>query len=78
MAMIGMASQDEEEEPTMFGPKIGTWWVSSTQDARWNKTGRGYGLVTMGGPTDIGHWLTECEQQFGDRPIDLHVGFMKD
>ena len=34
----------------MFGPKIGTWMVHSKKDPRWNKSGRGYGLVTSGGP----------------------------
>lgn len=79
MAMIGFASQDDEpEEGSMVGPKLGTWWVTSKIDTRWCKNGRGYGLITCGGPGEIGAWLTYCDEQFGKRPEDLSCGFMKD
>jgi len=62
----------------MFGPKLGTWWVSSKVDARWNKNGRGYGLVTAVAPGEINEWMEVCRREFGPPPDDLEVGFMKD
>lgn len=62
----------------MFGPKSGSWWVGSEKDPRWNTSGRGYGLVSTGGPSDIDTWIAQCEEKFGPRPDDLYCGFMKD
>lgn len=62
----------------MFGPKMGTWWVSSKQDPRWDKSDRGEGLVTAGGPPEMQDWLNQCKESFGESPSDLEVGFMKD
>jgi len=63
---------------SMFGPKMGTWWVKSKTDPRWNKTGRGYGLVTSGGPGELGEWIEECKEKYGEPPDDAEMGFMKD
>lgn len=63
---------------SMFGLKFGTWWIHSDEDPRWNKEGRGYGLVSSGGPDELFDWLDECKQKFGKQPDDLTVGFMKD
>lgn len=63
---------------SMFGPKLGTWWVSSKIDPRWDKTGRGYGLVSTGGPDDMMTWIAHCEKEFGNPPEDAEMGFMKD
>lgn len=62
----------------MFGPKMGTWYVQSKIDPRWNNTGRGYGLVTTGGPSEMSTWLEDCRKKYGSPPIDITVGFMKD
>lgn len=63
---------------SMFGPKMGTWWVSCKSDPRWNKQGRGYGLVTCGGPGEMGAWIEKCKKEFGEPPEDAEMGFMKD
>jgi hypothetical protein len=63
---------------SMFGPKLGTWWVRSEKDPRWNKTGQGYGLVCSGGPGDLHDWVKECREKYGDPPDDAEQGFMKD
>lgn len=62
----------------MFGPKMGTWSVHSDKDPRWNKTGRGYGLVTSGGPPEIDEWIKECTEKYGDLPEDATKEFWKD
>lgn len=61
-----------------FGPKLGTWWVSSKIDPRWNKQGRGCGLVTSGGPSEAWDWIEKATEEFGEEPADLEIGFMKD
>ena len=63
---------------SMFGPKLGTWWVGSITDPRWNKDGQGYGLVCAGGPSEIRDWIDKCKEKYGDPPKDLNIGFMKD
>jgi hypothetical protein len=62
----------------MFGPKMGSWEVYSEKDPRWNKTGRGRGLATMGGPPGMSKWIVECMQKYGDPPDDATKSFMKD
>lgn len=61
----------------MFGGE-GTWWVSCKSDPRWNKSGRGFGAVTAGGPQKMKDWIEECKNKFGDVPEDAECGFMKD
>jgi len=72
----------EEEQRTgmtsMFGPRIGTWLVSSAIDSRWNNSGRGFGLVVSGGPDEMQQWIDQCEKEYGDKPKDLERSFMKD
>jgi len=62
----------------MFGPKIGTWTVHSDSDPRWNKEGRGYGLVTEGGPCEMREWIEECKKKYGEVPADTTESFWKD
>lgn len=62
----------------MFGPKMGTWYVHSDKDPRWNKTGRACGLVCDGGPQDMKDWIKECREKYGDPPDDAVEGFYKD
>lgn len=62
----------------MFGLKLGTWIVTSKKDKRWNKSGRGYGLVTMGGTSDMQKWIEKCKKKYGQPPKDLEVSFWKD
>lgn len=82
MAFFGSSWREDDEDNgyggSMFGPKMGSWWVTSNQDSRWNSSGRGYGLVTLGGPSDAHTWIEECERKYGARPSDLELGFMKD
>jgi hypothetical protein len=62
----------------MFGPKEGTWVVHSDIDPRWNKSGRGYGLVCTGGPDEMHDWIKECKDKYGEVPKDATMSFMKD
>lgn len=62
----------------MFGPKLGSWWVESKKDPRWNKSGRGYGLVSSGGPPEMQEWIKECIEKYGDPPDDATQSFYKD
>lgn len=59
-------------------PRMGSWWVRSKKDPRWNADGRGYGLVTGGGPQEMQDWIEECRKKYGDPPDDCEHGFMKD
>lgn len=77
MRMFG-DRDDHHEEGSMFGPKMGSWYVSSKLDPRWNSNGRGYGLVSMGGPQDAHTWVELCKKKYGELPADLEMGFMKD
>lgn len=63
----------------MFGgSKMGTWWVRSEKDPRWNNSGRSEGLVCNGGPQQMQDWIERCKKEFGDPPEDCEKGFMKD
>jgi hypothetical protein len=62
----------------MFSAKMGTWYVESKSDPRWDKSGRGYGLVSTGGPGEASDWLDYCRKQFGEPPKDTTMGFFKD
>jgi hypothetical protein len=63
---------------SMFGPKMGTWYVHSAADPRWNKSGRAEGLVCLGGPQEMHNWINECKRKYGEPPEDAEMGFMKD
>ena len=63
---------------SISGPKIGTWTVHSDINPRWNKSGRGYGLVTEGGPDEMKGWIKECRKNFGEPPRDTTQSFWKD
>jgi hypothetical protein len=62
----------------MSGPKLGTWFVHSETDPRWNKSGRNEGLVTCGGPEEMQEWIDYCMKEFGDVPDDAAKAFYKD
>lgn len=62
----------------MFGSKEGTWWVHSEKDPRWNKSGRGQGFVTLGGPDEMQNWIEACKAKYGEPPDDAEMGFEKD
>jgi hypothetical protein len=57
---------------------MGTWETGSRKDPRWNKSGRGKGLISSGGPTEMSNWIKECKEEFGEPPDDLYVLFFKD
>lgn len=63
---------------SMFGPKMGTWYVKSKTDPRWNNSGRGVGFVTSGGPIELKEWLNKCRSEYGEPPADGLYGFEKD
>lgn len=62
----------------MIAPKQGTWWVVSKKDPRWNKSGRGVGLASTGGPEEMKQWIESCRKKYGEPPKDCEHGFMKD
>ena len=62
----------------MFGPKMGSWYVSCKSDPRWNKSGRAEGLCCSGGPQEMKDWIDECKKNFGEPPADAEQEFMKD
>ena len=61
----------------MFGPKEGTYELSSESDPRWNKSWRGVDYVT-----NCNHALhekvEEMKTELGEPPKDLYAGFFKD
>jgi len=60
----------------MFGPKIGSWWLRSKEDPRWDSSGRGY----IGGfqCAEASKKIEELKELLGDPPHDLEIGAMKD
>jgi hypothetical protein len=62
----------------MFGPKMGTWTVSSKSDPRWNNSGRASGFAMDGGPQEMKDWIKQCKKNFGEPPADALQSFFKD
>lgn len=60
----------------MFGPKMGSWWLRSKADPRWDSDGRGY----IGGfqCLEASKKIEELKELLGDPPHDLELGAMKD
>ena len=63
---------------SMFGPKLGTWSITSEKDKRWNNQGRVKWLCCGGMNDEAVTWVEECEKKFGEKPDDLTYGFFKD
>lgn len=61
----------------IFGPKMGRWEVHSDQDPRWNNHGSAEGLVSFGGPPEMGEWIEGCKKKYGDPPKDATMSFYK-
>jgi hypothetical protein len=62
---------------SMFGPKMGTWWLHSDEDTRWNASGR----APVGGflmPLEAKDALRKLKTIYGEPPADLEHGYMKD
>lgn len=63
---------------SMFGPKKGSWWVSSKSDPRFNCSGRG----RVGGfacPAEAREFFEAKAKELGvPVPDDLEFGYMKD
>jgi len=56
---------------------LGSWWVRSKKDPRWNARGRG-AVGMFGMPKDAKEWVDRCKLQFGEQPDDLEFEYMKD
>lgn len=76
-----MFSDDDaslRDEGSMFGPKPGTWWLSSKSDPRWDCSGRD----RVGGfmcPSDARAAIEAKKEELGcEPPEDLEYGYMKD
>lgn len=64
-------------EGSMFGPKPGSWWLSSKSDPRWDCSGRD----DVGGfqcPPEATAALEAKKAELGEPPHDLEYGYMKD
>ena len=61
----------------MFGPKMGSWWISSKEDPRWNDSGKGFcGGFTI--PPAASEAVNRLKDLYGEPPKDLEYGYMKD
>jgi len=61
----------------MFGPKLGTWYLSSKSDPRWNIRGKAFvGGFAMCSECLLA--LNDFKRQYGAPPEDLEHGYMKD
>jgi len=65
---------------SMFGPKMGTYWIRSDSDPRFNESWRKEGLCCWGIPDWIMDWINQKTKDLAleDFPDDLTWGFMKD
>lgn len=62
---------------SMFGPRMGSWWLYSKTDPKWNYDGR----CCVGGfmmPDECKEKLEELKKKLGKPPKDLEWGYMKD
>jgi len=63
----------------MFGPKPGSWTVSSESDPRWNGSGRTEAMLFSAGlPQEVKDYIAEKTEELGDPPDDLEWFGMKD
>ena len=64
----------------MFGSRMGTYWVGSESNPRFNKTWRKDGLVIMGKRKFMKEWVDKKCKELGldSPPSNLEFGFMKD
>jgi hypothetical protein len=63
----------------MFGPKPGTWYVSSKSDPRWDANGRTEQMLfSVGTPPELDKHLAQKMKELGDPPDDLEWEGMKD
>lgn len=61
----------------MFGPKPGSWWVSSKTDPRWNGSGHDDVGGFMMNESAEAH-IKAKKKELGKPPKDLEFGYMKD
>ena len=61
----------------MFGPREGTYTISSKSDPRWNKEWRGVDFVITSGDA-IAVEVDKMKEKLGEPPKDVYVGFFKD
>jgi hypothetical protein len=60
----------------MFGPRLGSCWLRSKEDPRWNFETRAY----VGGfemPKECKDKIEELKKKLGKPPRDLEWGYMK-
>jgi len=61
----------------MFKPaKMGSWWLRSKKDPRWNSEGRG--MVSSYYIPDAEREMERLKKKYGKPPSDLEMGGMKD
>ncbi len=63
---------------SIFGPRMGNWYVRSKSDPRWDNLGRAEGFCCDGGPKEMKDWIDECKRNYGKPPDDAEMGFYKD
>lgn len=56
----------------------GTWWIKSKSDPRWYASGRGeVGMFSVDG-REYQEVVDSLINRYGDPPVDLRIGYMKD
>ena len=55
----------------------GTWYVRSTKDPRWNKSGRSCGTIFKSAPRELDEWIATCKKELGEPPSDITCGFVR-
>lgn len=50
------------------------WYVQSQDDPRWDKQGEGVS-TRFDQPQEMLEWLKRKEEEFGEKPMDLKVGY---
>jgi hypothetical protein len=62
----------------MFGPRQGSWWLSSAKDKRWDKAWDDVPVLVTGGmPEYIEKHITAMTEKYGPPPDDLMIACHK-
>lgn len=57
--------------------RMGTWWLRSASDPRWNAGGRSQvGMFSV--PLAAKEKIEELKLKLGEPPEDFEIGYMKD
>lgn len=60
-----------------MGMTMGSWWLRSKSDSRWNADGRA-SVGMFGMPSECKEKVELLTLKYGEPPEDLEFGYMKD